>query len=182
MTCGQCLQHRPDYNYCISAFEYRYPIDRMILNFKSKGQLIIGKVLANLLANTISNRLENNLKPDLMVPIPLHRSQLRSRGFNQSREIADVISRRLGIPVNNQLCRRTKKTSAQKSLSATERKANLRGAFAVVGPVLGKHIAIVDDVMTTGTTVESLAGLLYTLGAAEVQIWVIARTPRPPTR
>jgi ComF family protein len=154
----------------------------MVINFKSKGQLITGKVLASLLADTISTQLENHPGPDLIIPVPLHRTQLRMRGFNQSLELADVISVRLGIPVNQQICSRVKKTSAQKNLSARERMSNLDGAFAVTGPVVGKRIAIVDDVMTTGSTVESLSRLLYQSGAVDVQVWVLARTPRPPRR
>lgn len=154
----------------------------MIVKFKSRGQLAIGKVLANLLADRIRPRLEDHPVPDLIVPIPLHRIQLRSRGFNQSLELADVVSGRLGIPVNHQICCRVKNTSAQKSLSAKDRKTNMSGAFAVTGPVAGMRIALVDDVMTTGSTVEALAQLLYRSGAVDVQVWVVARTPLPPIR
>jgi ComF family protein len=177
--CGKCLHVKPVYCRCVAAFEYRYPIDKLIINFKSNGQLIVGKVLASLAADVIAQRYRNNSLPDLMIPVPLHGSALRERGFNQSLEIADVLSDRLSIPVNSHSCRRNRKTSAQKSLSIPLRYKNLQKAFSVNSSFDGMRIVIIDDVVTTGSTVESLAALLLSSGATEVHVWSLARTPEP---
>jgi ComF family protein len=177
--CGQCLVNEPSYSRCISAFEYRYPVDRLIIKFKFSQQLIIGKVLAYLAAGIIQQQTDENNLPDLLVPVPIHPKRLRQRGFNQALEIADVISEVLVIPVDYQSCSRLINTASQKSLSAKQRHSNLRDAFSVNRSLADQSIAIIDDVMTTGATAEALTSCMVKAGARNVQVWTLARTPAP---
>jgi len=177
--CGQCLAEEPPFSHCISAFEYRYPVDRLIIEFKFSQQLIIGKVLAYLAADIIQQQTNENELPDLLVPVPIHPKRLRERGFNQALEIADVISQRLAIPVDYQSCSRQINTASQKSLSAKRRRSNLKGAFSVSRSLTDQSIAIVDDVLTTGATAEALTRCMVKAGAKKVQVWTLARTPDP---
>jgi ComF family protein len=112
----------------------------------------------------------------MLVAMPLHPARLRQRGFNQSHEIAKALSRRLGIPLAAEACLRTRDTTPQASLPWKERTRNIRGAFACHGNVSGKRIAVVDDVMTTGASLDELARTLRRAGAARVEAWVVART------
>lgn len=116
--------------------------------------------------------------PELLLPVPLHLSRLRSRGYNQALELARPLGRRYRIPVAHDVLYRARKTGAQSELDATARLGNVRGAFAVRRVPAQKHVAIVDDVMTTGATLEELARILKRAGASEVSAWVLARTPR----
>jgi ComF family protein len=177
--CGQCLTNRPSFSRCISAFEYRYPVDKLIIEFKFSQQLIIGKVLAYLAAEIVQQQTDENDLPDLLVPVPIHPKRLRQRGFNQALEIADVMSQRLVIPVDYQSCSRLINTASQKLLSAKQRRSNLKGAFSVNRSVAEQSIAIVDDVVTTGATAEALAHCMVKAGARKVQVWTLARTPDP---
>jgi ComF family protein len=115
--------------------------------------------------------------PDLILPVPLHRQRLRVRGFNQSLEIARPIGRHFGIPVTSRLCRRVRATPAQTGLDRKTRRKNLRQAFQLNGGVQGQAIALLDDVVTTGSTVTELARLLKRSGASRVDVWAVARTP-----
>ncbi len=177
--CGSCLKANPAFSRCISIFEYRYPIDKLIIEFKYNQQLIIGKVLAYLAAEAILQRSDGKDLPELLIPVPLHPRRMRERGFNQALEVTDVISDRLKIPVDYQSCHRRLHTAAQKSLSARQRRTNLKGAFSVSRSFQHESIAIVDDVMTTGATAEALTGCLIEAGAGEVQVWTLARTSDP---
>ncbi|HET8700060.1 MAG TPA: hypothetical protein VFL97_00110 [Nitrococcus sp.] len=110
--------------------------------------------------------------PDAVIPVPLHPRRLRQRGFNQALEIA----RRLDIPLAAQMVRRTRPTAAQSRLGVRERRSNTRGAFAVTISRLPRHIAVLDDVLTTGATAMELSRVLCRAGAEQVEIWVVART------
>ncbi|MFP6807035.1 MAG: ComF family protein [Pseudomonadales bacterium] len=174
MICGKCLTEHPPYSHCYSAFVYEYPIDKLILEFKENRKLVIGRVLASLLLRSFPG---SYLPPDLLLPVPLHKSSLRRRGFNQSTEIAEVLSDAWSVPIDTRNCRRQKKTSAQKSLHIEDRIKNISGAFAIDKHYRGKRIAIIDDVVTTGATVRELANLLLDNGADSVEVICIARTP-----
>ena len=108
--------------------------------------------------------------------MPLHPSRLRERGFNQSLQLARSIGQQLDLPVQPFSCQRIRDTPSQSSLPWKERDKNMRKAFSCEGDVAGKHVAIVDDVMTTGATVNELALALLNAGASEVSVWVVART------
>lgn len=172
-TCGACLQRKSGFDSIQAAFEYRFPVDRLIRRFKFAGDLAIGAWLAGRLAE----RIAASPQPDLLVVPPLSARSLRERGFNQSVEIARVLSRRHGPRLARAAILKVRDTGAQHSLDARARRANLRGAFACRQRFAGESIAIVDDVVTTGATADVLAGVLKAAGAGSVSVWAVARTP-----
>jgi ComF family protein len=173
-TCGKCLTNRPIYSHCHSAFEYQYPVDKLILNFKSHRKLMAGNLLSNLLAKTFS---PDHTPPDILVPMPLHQRALKARGFNQSTEIAKVLSKCLKIPMEHGWCQRVVDTQEQKSLSLVERAKNVKDAFSISSDLSGKSIGIVDDVVTTGASVNELSKVMKANGAGSVEVYCLARTP-----
>jgi ComF family protein len=170
--CGRCQQSLRPYDRALALFRYAWPVDHMITDFKFRGKLAFGNVLGNLMAERFAS--QESPRPERLVPVPLHPRRLRERGYNQAIELARPIARRLGIPLDLDTCRRIRPTAAQSLVAAAERARNVRGAFAVEGPVC-THVAIVDDVMTTGHTVEALAKALRRHGAEQVEVWVCAR-------
>ena len=130
-----------------------------------------------LAANNWQTTIHGGGPPDLLIPVPLHDNRLRQRGFNQSLEIARVLSDRLGIKLDSRVCRRIRDTPAQKKLTASQRYANLKDAFILDRPLAGKRIGIVDDVVTTGSTVRAMSSLILAAGACQVEIIALARTP-----
>lgn len=173
--CGRCLKKPPHYTTSTIPFLYAQPLDQLIKGFKFNGRLNAGFVLAEQLAETICNRPA--ALPELIVPVPLHASRLRERGFNQSLELARVLSMRLGIPVALEGCRRLRPTAVQSHLHARERRRNVRGAFAVHKLPGVRHVALVDDVVTTGNTVNELARVLKRAGVEHIEVWAVARAP-----
>ena len=173
-VCGRCLFKPPPFTRCYSSFVYKYPIDRLILDFKENQKLFIGNLLTALLIKSFP---VNFTPPDLLVPIPLHKSALKRRGFNQSREIAKILSDNWSIPMDSRNCTRTVKTIPPKSLHLTDRADNTRGAFAIDKPDQGERIAIIDDVVTTGATVAEFTRLILGNGAGSAEVICIARTP-----
>ncbi|MFU8821452.1 MAG: ComF family protein [Gammaproteobacteria bacterium] len=145
-------------------------MDALIGRFKYGGALHYGALLGRLLGECCSGR-----KPDGIVPVPLHLARLAERGFNQATELARQVSRRIGVPMLDDVCRRTAATPPQAGLAAQERQRNLRGAFVASPGVAGRQLAIVDDVLTTGSTVEALTLELLRAGAARVEVWAVAR-------
>ena len=170
-ACGSCLLSPPPFQKTVAPLLYRYPVDALVRRFKFDGRLAVGRVLAELLADAVSEQP----RPDFIVPVPLHRKRLIERGFDQAAELARIVGRRLGVPVRRRVCRRICPTVSQSTLSRTERRVNLRRAFACRGELEGRSIAVVDDVMTTGTTVTELANTLLRAGAETVDIWVCVR-------
>lgn len=183
--CGPCLTRPPPFEKSICLFHYRFPVDRLIIDFKFKQRLIYGKILSSLLAERLAQPRLSNLRsqsgqtdlPDVLVPVPLHKDRLRSRGFNQAQEIANVISNRLGISIDAQACVRFRHTDPQVDLTVAGRQRNISGSFRVTGNLAARNIAIVDDVMTTGATVSELSRALLRHGARSIQVWTLARTP-----
>lgn len=171
-VCGACLQHPPAFDRTLAAFSYHFPIDRLLHAFKYSGNLALIEVLAKPLAQLTAD----HPKPDLLMPMPLHPGRLKERGFNQSLEIAKPISRWLDIPLTADACQRTRDTPTQAGLKWKERRNNVRGAFACDLDLSGKTIAVLDDVMTTGATLNEISRVLKSRGAAEVSAWVVART------
>ncbi len=171
--CGKCLRNPPPYRRCYCTFTYQYPIDRLILEFKENRKLLIGKLLATLMIDSLPL---DHAVPDLIIPVPLHKAALRQRGFNQSMEIAEVLSDQWRVPIDNRGCRRILRTQAQKSLPLKQRQQNVRGAFSADRSYRGLRVAIVDDVITTGSTVNELARLITERGAAAIHVFCIART------
>jgi ComF family protein len=183
--CATCLVDPPPFERSFSAFKYAPPVRQLIAEFKQNRQLVVGEVLSRVLAERYQQQLaalackQHQAKPDMLVPMPLHPSRLRSRGFNQAELIAQAVSRQTGIICDTRCCRRIKQTNDQKELTAADRRTNIRGAFATNQPLHGEHIVIVDDVMTTAATVSELARCLLRTGAGRIEVLTLARTPAP---
>lgn len=171
--CGHCQRQPPVYTATTALLRYRPPADFLIQRLKFAGELALAPLLAGLLAARLAGRTSS--LPELLVPVPLHGSRLRERGFNQATEIARVLGRTLHIPVNHRLCRRSRKTQTQSLLPVKVRHWNVRNAFAMTDRTPARHVAIVDDVMTTGHTVNELARILQGAGVNKIEVWVIAR-------
>lgn len=157
----------------IAAFEYRFPIDRMVHRFKFGGDLAIGRWLGEQLAA----RVRELAAPDVIVAPPLSPRALRERGFNQAVELAKPVGRALGVPVELAALRKVRETAPQRTLGRRSRQANLRGAYICELDVRGARVVIVDDVITTGATVGTAAEALRRAGAASVHAWAAARAP-----
>ena len=171
--CGHCQKLPPAFDTTTALFHYQPPVDYLIKRLKFARELGIVPLLAALLSARLATRAA--ALPSLLVPVPLHRTRLRERGFNQAAELARRVGRELGIRSNHRLCRRTRNTQPQSLLSPNARRLNLRKAFSIQGRDIARHIAIVDDVMTTGHTSNELARVLKQAGAERVEVWVIAR-------
>jgi ComF family protein len=150
---------------------YAFPIDALLHSLKYQTNLALAPVLADLLLAQIDKTV-----PDFIIPMPLHAVRLRERGFNQAIEIARRISKKSGVPLLPALCRRVRDTVSQTGLPWKEREKNIRDAFDCEGNLEGKRIAIVDDVMTTGATLNELAKVLRKCGGVHISAWVVART------
>jgi len=168
--CGACLSQSPRFDHVSAAFAYAWPLAPLIHHYKYAGNL----ALAQLLAHALCARLTGGA--DLIIPMPLAPQRLRSRGFNQALEIARVVSRVTGVPLAANACRRVRDSVPQASLPWRARAQNIRGAFVCDADLRGKRVAVIDDVMTTGATLNELARNLRHAGAIEVQGWMVART------
>jgi ComF family protein len=155
-----------------APLRYAPPVDYLLQQMKFHQKLELVPLMAELIAGSVSRR-EGEL-PQVLLPVPLHHTRLRERGYNQALELAREISGRLGIPVDWQTCRRQRNTLAQTSLQGKERRSNLKGAFESLGG-LPSHVAIIDDVVTTGATVQEFAKTLRKAGVETVEVWACAR-------
>jgi ComF family protein len=173
-ACGRCLQRAPRFGACVAALRYEYPVRELLSRFKFHGDLAAGRMLAGLLAGRLAALPAERRGGMLLAPVPLHRARLRERGFNQSERIARVLAAGLGLTLSNTLLRRVQRTADQKQLDAAARGRNLQGAFHAVD-CAGRRIALVDDVITTGATAEAATAALLAAGAAEVEVWCLAR-------
>lgn len=174
-TCGACLKHPPAFNRTHAALAYGFPLDRLIPRLKYHGQLAIVPVLGGCLAEAVATQP----RPDLLIPMPLHPTRIRERGFNHATEIARTVAQQLSLPLDTTRSQRIRDTPPQMGLKHDARRRNVRGAFTCSGEVQGQHIALIDDVMTTGTSLDELAATLKRAGAREVTCWVVARTLPP---
>lgn len=173
--CGNCLKRPPAFDRTRAALAYAFPLDRLIPRLKYQGRLAIAPALGECLAEAVGQAP----RPDCLIAMPLHPRRIRERGFNHASEIARDVARRLGLPLDADRCQRVRDTPPQMGLKYDARQRNVRGAFRCSGNVQGLRIAIVDDVMTTGTSLDELAKTLKLAGAAEVETWVVARTLPP---
>ena len=168
--CGRCLSQPPSYDATVAVFIYEFPTDQLIQSFKYAHRLALGAYFGQQLAAAVGD-----CAADLLIPLPLHPQRLRARGFNQSLELARPISQACGWPIKTQLCSRTRDTPAQAGLPWRERSKNVRGAFDCNADLTGQRIALVDDVMTTGASLNECARILKLHGAAQVTLLVVAR-------
>ncbi len=171
-VCGACLKRPPAFAAALAVLRYDHPVDVLVQRLKYGGELALAGWFADLLAQS----LPSQASPDLLIPMPLHPARLRQRGFNQAAEIGRALARRLKIPCQPDACRRLRDTPPQAGLPLDERRKNLRGAFACVTDLRDRRIALLDDVMTSGTSLEELAKTALKAGAAEVEVWAVART------
>jgi ComF family protein len=181
LTCGQCLKAPPAFEQVIAPWTYSFPVDSLITRFKHAAKWPYGRLLAELLAQSLQHRFDEGLKrPDVLVPVPLARKRLRERGYNQAAMLARWLSDGLKIRCDENLLRRTQDTTAQQDLDAKARKQNLLKAFSLTpgAQIKDRHLALVDDVLTAGATAQNLARLLILAGAARVDVYCLARTPK----
>jgi len=171
-VCGNCLNRPLLIDRTVSPYRYVYPVNKLIQRFKYQQQLPAILPLANELAGILCS-MDKDL-PEVMIPVPLHRRRLYYRGFNQALEICRFLNSRLEIPVDARLVQRNRHTAPMFDLSVSERRDNLRGAFSLAFPLSYRSIAIVDDIITTGTTARELASLLKKAGARQIQLWSLA--------
>jgi ComF family protein len=171
--CGECLGRAPAFDAALAAFRYEAPLDRLVQKFKYSEGLAVVRALAPWLAERVRAA---GSRPDALLPIPLHRTRLRQRGYNQALVLARELARLLGLPVLCDGLERIRATATQAGLEADERRRNVRGAF-VARPHLPAHIALIDDVMTTGSTLDAAAQALKLAGVSRVEAWVLARRP-----
>jgi ComF family protein len=173
--CGACLAHPPHYDRVLCACAYAFPLDRVIQRFKFAADLAAAPLLAQLMAGAI----DAADLPDVIVPMPLSDERLRSRGFNQALELARLLTRATGVRLAPRGCMRVRHDAAQSALPFAQRSRNVRGAFVSLEDFSGLSVAVVDDVLTTGATLNEVASVLRRTGAARVQGWIAARTLPP---
>lgn len=180
VVCGRCLRRPPAYDATWTAADYAPPVDQLLLQLKFGARLALAPLFAQLLAAAVQ-RDSGWDAPQLLCPVPLGPARLVERGYNQALEIARPLARRLVLPLQARLATRVRETRAQSGVAPRERRANLAQAFMVApqyaGQVAGRHVGIVDDVMSSGHTVHALAAALKRAGARKVTVLVAARTP-----
>jgi len=179
--CGSCLRDPPAFDATVAAVDYAIPLDQLVLQLKFGARLALAPWFARQIRDAVLARPGLPL-PDLLCPVPLGPGRLVERGFNQALEIARPLAAALGVACHPALALRTLETKAQSGVAPSVRAQNVRGAFAVEDPDLveGRHVGLVDDVMTSGHTLGELAATLKRFGAARVTNFVFARTPPHP--
>lgn len=179
--CSACAQERSPIDACHIAFDYAFPWDGLIHAFKFGGRIELARPLADALHRVLPVQGPGHAAVDLVLPVPLSPQRLRERGYNQAWLLARRVARALDRPADDQALLRPLDTPHQTGLARAERRRNLRGAFMVdpsARPRLaGRRVALVDDVVTTGSTVREAARELRRGGAASVEVWALARTP-----
>ncbi len=180
--CGDCQALPPAFDATVTAADYAPPVDQLVMALKFGGRLALAPQFAGLLRDSmLEGSAGAHAMPDWLAVVPLGPERLRQRGFNQALEVARPLARLLGVPLYPQLLQRMRDTPAQSQLQRDERQANLRNAFAVsqefIESVRGRHVGVVDDVLTTGATLGEVAATLKRFGAARVTSLVVARTP-----
>ncbi|HTJ93102.1 MAG TPA: ComF family protein [Pararobbsia sp.] len=177
--CGRCITRRPSFDATVCVADYAEPADSLAIALKFHGQLALASLFGSALAGRLLER--QVVAPDLIVPVPLSAARLASRGYNQAWEMARVFARHIGRPADAHCLTRTRDTRAQSGLRGLDRWRNMRRAFVVERPdcIRGAHIGLVDDVMTSGATLEAAARALKQAGAARVTVFVALRTPSP---
>lgn len=181
-VCDECEWTEPLVARTVTAWSYAFPIDALINRFKHEREYPYGRLLAHLLGERLNTEFSAGLnRPDFLLAVPLAEKRERQRGFNQAQMIAAWLGRLTSIGVLNAVVRRVRQTQTQQDLTAKQRRTNMHGAFQVTDTqqVMGLHLAIVDDVVTTGATTTELARCLLNAGAERVDVYCLARTPKP---
>ena len=173
--CSHCAAKPPHFDSALSAFRYEAPIAQAIAGLKYHAQFRQSRWLGGEIAALVAAR--GQPLPDLLIPVPLHPSRLRERGYNQALELGRGVARVLPIAIDWRSAVRVRATADQIGKRARERRREVRGAFVIGTGVAGRHIAIIDDVMTTGSTVNELARACRQAGATRIEVWTAARVP-----
>jgi ComF family protein len=173
--CGRCLNKAPHFDRVVAPLLYEFPATVLIQGLKYRGNLACARPLAA----GMSEVLDEEPYPDVIIPMPLARTRLAGRGFNQAMEIARRVATDFGLDISLNICHRTRESTPQAALPWKQRATNVRDAFACDVDLSGKSVAVVDDVLTTGATLNELAQTLKRRGAREVIGWIAARTPAP---
>ena len=176
MVCGECLADSPAFDATVTVFAYRYPLDHLLHSFKYASNLALTEFFSARMIERVRGR--GRVFPDVLMPMPLARMRLSERGFNQALLIAENVAEDLSLPLERYVLQRVRETRPQTGLTWSDRRANVKGAFACSKDLTGKHVAIVDDVMTTGATLNEAAKVLKSRGAGKVTAWVIARATK----
>ena len=175
-VCGECIKLSPVVDYTLCLYHYQAPVDYLITTLKYKQQLPLAKILGELL---LIKLLQENIDdlPDCIIPVPLHKKRLVKRGLNQSLEIARPVARKFKIPIDLKLVHRARQTLAQADLDAAQRKRNVNNCFEIIceNKIRHDHVVIIDDVITTGSTINALAKVLKQSGVKKVGVWSVAR-------
>lgn len=175
-SCGACLKDPPPYDNTIATFIYQKPVSYLIGGLKFHSQLVYARLLSQLLLHRLNQYYQPNNRPQMIIPMPLHKTRLRERGFNQAVELARPIAKAWNIPISLQDCQRIRATPAQIELPAEQRRKNVKNAFHIQKKFYFEHVAIVDDVITTGSTVQELSLQLRRQGVKKIDVWSCART------
>jgi ComF family protein len=172
LVCGRCLASPPGFHRATALADYAPPVDAMVMALKFQARLELASVFGGLLAQRLAVTGDA-----LVIPVPLAFERLSERGFNQSLQIARAFCRASGARLGADVVRRIRHAPPQQTLALDERRRNVRGAFEAAGDVRDREVLVVDDVMTSGSTMDEIARLLASAGAAQVHALVVARTP-----
>lgn len=174
-ACRTCQTEPPQFDGTFTAGDYRAPLDTLALDLKFHARMSTGRAFARHLHAAFE--ATDGAPPDVVAPVPLSAARLRKRGYNQAWSIAKPLARLLGAPADVALIARIRDTAPQAKLDLDTRRRNVGDAFRVMRPVQGRHVALVDDVMTSGATLDALARTLKAAGACRVTNFVALRTP-----
>ncbi|GAB7534296.1 ComF family protein [Burkholderia sp. 22PA0099] len=176
--CDRCRTAPPPFDATLALADYRAPLDTLVLDLKFRARLAVGTLFGERLARMAADAPAGDPRPDVIVPAPLSRQRLVERGYNQAWAIAQPLARTLGVPADARLVARAVHTAPQSRLDEAARRANVARAFVVAGEVRGLHVGVVDDVMTSGATLDALAARLKAAGARRVTNYVALRTAK----
>lgn len=177
--CGRCISNPPAFQQTFFAYDYNGPVAKLIQRFKFNEALILNQLLTDMVTSRL--RAHDFPLPDALIPVPLHPARLKQRGFNQSYELAKSVGKALNIPVHQALLIRTRNTPNQSGLDRKTRENNVKGAFRFQASqdktcLSGKHLAIIDDVITTGSTTREVAKVLKRSGVSRISVIAVAKT------
>ncbi|MCB1826915.1 MAG: ComF family protein [Coxiellaceae bacterium] len=182
--CGRCITLSAPYHTILAPFYYQQPLSMLVSALKFSNHLGMAYTFARLMMPILLRHYQDYPWPQCIIPVPLHRSRLVQRGYNQALEISNYLARAFSIPIKRFDCQRNRATESQRELKRERRWQNLAGAFSTTNELPYQHVAIVDDVVTTESTIRAVCDSLQSAGVRNIDVWCIARTPQqnPPSR
>ncbi len=178
LLCGRCIQKTPAFDYVYSPFRYEDDIINLVHQLKFGEKISYARTIGEMLLTKFQgDLLSKQGKPECLMPVSLHDARMRQRGFNQSIEVARVLAKKIEIPIEYDAVIRQRSTSPQTGLNAQQRRKNIKGAFSLAREIKYRHVLIIDDVVTTGSTVNELARVLKKNKVERVGVLSIARAP-----